>query len=88
MAKDCPGTYGDDCDPLRKCEAAVWFELVDRQIQRRTDRADCDVRKAENPSIYHKHASRGLLRSGMTYPIVTLLLRKKEPREVYAPRAD
>ena len=52
MTEYCRDRDRDDYDLYRRCEAAVWFELV-----------DYDVRKAENQSIYHRwaeHASRGV----------------------------
>ena len=70
MTEYCRDRDRDDYDLYRRCEAAVWFELVDRHIQQGCDPADYDVRKAENQSIYHRwaeHASRGILQSGMTY---------------------
>ena len=48
MSEDRPGTYRDDYELKRRCEVAVWFELVDRRVQQGGDRADDKVIKAES----------------------------------------
>jgi hypothetical protein len=48
MTDDCNDNYKDDQDFQRKCEAAIWFMLVDGHIQHRCDHTDGDAIEAEN----------------------------------------
>ena len=48
MPDDSHDSYNDDQAFQRKCEAAIWFVVVDGHIQHRCDHTDSDTIEAEN----------------------------------------